>query len=94
MNVFKRYQTLCFQVVAFGLFIAFQAVSAFAAPITFNTALPVSEEEVILREQLIYTDLSSPNVDVNSLTAVLAVMALHRNGQFLAFCLLPILMWR
>jgi len=70
MNVFKRYQTLCFQVVAFGLFIAFQAVSAFAAPITFNTALPVSEEEVILREQLIYTDLSSPNVDVNSLTAV------------------------
>jgi len=70
MNVFKRYQTLCFQVLAFGLFIVFQAVSAFAAPITFNTALPVSEEEVILREQLVYTDLSGPNVDVNNLTAV------------------------
>ena len=70
MNVFKRYQILCFRVAASGLFIALQTVSAFAAPITFNTALPVSEEEVILREQLIYTDLSGPNADVNSLTAV------------------------
>jgi len=56
MNVFKRYQILCFRVAASGLFIAMQTVSAFPAPITFNTALPVSEEEVILREQLVYTD--------------------------------------
>jgi len=70
MNVFKRYQILCFRVAASGLFIAMQTVSAFPAPITFNTALPVSEEEVILREQLVYTDFSGPNADVNSLTAV------------------------
>jgi len=70
MNVFKRYQIPCFQVAVFGLFIAMQSVSAYAAPITFNTALPVSEEEVILREQIIYTESSGPNADVNSLTAV------------------------
>jgi len=70
MNLFKRYQTFCFRLTAFGLFIAIQTGSAFAAPITFNTALPVSEEEVILREQIIYTKLSGPNADVNSLTAV------------------------
>lgn len=47
---------------------------AFAAPITFNTALPISEDEVILREQLIFAQSSGRaggrDVRVNSLTAL------------------------
>jgi len=89
MNVFKRYQILCFQIAASVLFIAMQTVPAFAAPITFNTALPVSEEEVILREQLIYTELSGPNADVNRLTAV-TVGGYGITSKWSVFGLLPI----
>ena len=49
---------------------ALQAAAAFAAPITFNTALPISEDELILREQLIYTEFSGPSADVDQLTAL------------------------
>jgi len=73
MKVLKQYQINNLRMAAFGLFLALKTVPAFAAPITFNTALPVSEEEVILREQLVYTDLSGPNTDVNSLTAATVV---------------------
>jgi len=49
---------------------ALQAAVAFAAPITFNTALPISEDEIVLREQLIYTEFSGPSADVDQLTAL------------------------
>ena len=52
-----------------GLYVMVPPVAS-AAPITFNTALPVSENEVILREQFIFSESSSPNVDVNRFTAL------------------------
>lgn len=44
--------------------------SASAAPITFNTALPVSEGEVILREQFIFSQASGPGSDRGAFTAL------------------------
>jgi hypothetical protein len=41
-----------------------------AAPITFNTALPISAGEVILREQFVFAGASSEDVDIDSFTAL------------------------
>ena len=38
---------------------------AFAAPITFNSALPVSDEEIIVRQQIIYTGASDDILGVS-----------------------------
>ena len=43
---------------------------AHAAPITFNTALPISAGEVILREQFVFAGASSEDVDIDSFTAL------------------------
>lgn len=44
--------------------------AAHAAPITFNTALPISEGEVVLREQLVFASASSDDVDIDAFTAL------------------------
>ncbi|MFQ5716937.1 MAG: transporter [Nitrospinales bacterium] len=57
---------------AFFLFLGVEA--AWSAPITFNTALPVAEDEFIFREQFIFgesgDDPSGANRDRNSFAAV------------------------
>lgn len=53
---------------------AVSAPQVLAAPITFNTALPVSEDEIILRQQLIFTQASGGagvnEANINSLTSL------------------------
>jgi len=50
---------------------------ALAAPITFNTALPVSEDEIILRQQIIYSeaggDLNGISRDIATWSSVTAI---------------------
>lgn len=53
-----------------GVICSLPPVWASAAPITFNTALPVSEGEIILREQFIFTDATGPDVDIDAFTAL------------------------
>ncbi|HFB54692.1 MAG TPA: hypothetical protein ENJ46_02115, partial [Hellea balneolensis] len=45
-------------VLGAALLVGAGASQAVAAPITFNTALPVSDEEVLLRQQIHYTHAS------------------------------------
>ncbi len=60
------------RVVCCGFAVA--APQVLAAPITFNTALPISEDEIILRQQLIFTQASGGagvnEANVNSLTSL------------------------
>jgi len=52
------------------VFMSFQTVPVSAAPITFNTALPVSQGEFIVREQLSFGNSSGPDRDINTFTAL------------------------
>lgn len=67
----------------------FAASPALAAPITFNTALPVSEDEVILRQQFIFTQASGPDADIDSLTTV-SVGGYGVTSKWSVFGVLPI----
>ena len=53
-------------VFGFGLL---AGAAAEAAPITFNTALPVSDGEVIIRGQFVFTESSGENTNINRFTA-------------------------
>lgn len=71
MNTRIKIQSGYFRaVILISIGSAFISSPSFAAPITFNTALPVSEDEIILRQQFILTEFSSPNAKINNLTAV------------------------
>jgi len=68
--------------------------SAVAAPITFNTALPVSDEEVIIRQQIIFSGASdnilgvSRDVDIwKSVTA----MGYGVNEKLALFTIIPVI---
>lgn len=68
-----RLHKMCAGLSAAGLFsglAVWATPTASATPITFNTALPVSEGEVIFREQFIFSEASGPNVDVDTFTAL------------------------
>lgn len=60
-----------------------------AAPITFNTALPVSRNEIILRGQFIYSHASDKDRDREILT-LLSVMAYGITPDLAVFGVLPL----
>lgn len=62
----KRFKTRLFLTVAFVII----AAPASAAPITFNTALPLSAKEWVARELLIYRQNENSAVDVDAFTAL------------------------
>lgn len=62
----------------------------FAAPITFNTALPVSEGEIILREQFIFSEASGPDADIDAFTA-LTVGGYGITPKWSVFGVLPVI---
>lgn len=68
---------------------ATHAAPAFSAPITFNTALPVSEDELLLRELFIFTDASGPGVQINDFTAV-TVGGYGINSKWSVFGVVPL----
>ena len=70
MNRSRSLKNGCPKAIILAGVCAFMPVWASAAPITFNTALPVSEGEIILREQFIFTDASGPDVDIDAFTAL------------------------
>ncbi|MEL7453912.1 MAG: transporter [Pseudomonadota bacterium] len=61
------YTKLC---VCAAVIAGFAAAPAAAAPITFNTALPVSEGEIIVREQVVFSQSSAPGIDIDAVTAL------------------------
>lgn len=79
MNRFRSLESSCLKAGILSITCALIPVWASAAPITFNTALPVSEGEIIFREQFIFTATSGPiftdasgpdDLDVDSFTAL------------------------
>lgn len=78
---------------AAGLNILF-ASTAFAAPITFNTALPVSDEEAIVRQQIHYVhasdDLAGLSRDVKTWKSITA-SGYGVTNKFAVFGVLPII---
>lgn len=76
-------------VIAAPLAATFAASPVLAAPITFNTALPVSEDEVILRQQFIFTRASGPDTEIDSLTSV-TVGGYGVSSKWAVFGVLPV----
>lgn len=67
----------------------FAASPALAAPITFNTALPVSEDGIVLRQQFIFTEASGPDTEIESLTSV-TVGGYGISSKWAVFGVLPV----
>lgn len=85
----------CRFVFWFALFSGFGVVSAaVAAPQTFNTALPVAQDQFVLREQFLYRkmgdDPTVANRDVNVLGGI-SVLGFGVTPDFAAFAVLPVL---
>lgn len=60
-----------------------------AAPITFNTALPISKNQFILREQLISEQLSGNNIERNTQSLV-STLVYGISAKFATFAELPL----
>ena len=70
MKLIDRIESVSSRLAWLAVATGLQAMPAIAAPITFNTALPVSDGEVILREQFVFTNASGSDVDVDAFTAL------------------------
>lgn len=68
------------------------ASAASAAPLTFNTALPISKDEWILREQFVYMKSTDDPTPMNRRMAVSGLMSMLGYGvtrDFAVFAVLP-----
>lgn len=77
--------------VALGLS-ALSATSAWSAPITFNTALPVHEGGYVLREQFVFmkvADDPTPARRDMEVTGLVSVLGYGVTGDFALFAMLP-----
>ena len=77
----------------FAFAAAASAGAAWAAPITFNTALPVSKGEVLARQQFILTRLSDTNGGTRravTLKAGVSVLGYGVSPKFAVFGVLPV----
>ncbi|WP_138380588.1 transporter [Luteithermobacter gelatinilyticus] len=72
------------------IFVLLAADKAAAAPITFNTALPISKGEIIFREQLIYGRAKEGGREMTRLT-FLSVAAYGVTPDLALFAVLPVL---
>ena len=64
------------------------AGTSVAAPITFNTALPVSQEQFIARALLVVDKKSTPTIDLEQLSLV-SVLGYGVNSKLAVFGILP-----
>ena len=85
----RRSTTVSLTAVVAAFAATFAASSVLAAPITFNTALPVSEDEIILRQQFIFTQASGPDTEIDSLTSV-TVGGYGISSKWAVFGVLPV----
>ncbi len=60
-----------------------------AAPVTFNTALPVSQDEIIIRQQFVYSRASNTGREREDLTSI-SVMAYGLSPDLTLFGVLPL----
>lgn len=75
--------------LALGLALSAWAQMAEAAPITINTAAPISEDELILREQIILMQADDGVTDRRQINAV-SVAGFGVSSKFSVFAMLPV----
>lgn len=63
--------------------------SALAAPITINTALPISEDELILREQIVFINAGNEIIDRQQINA-LSIAGFGVNSSLSVFGVVPV----
>lgn len=80
----------CQHVIALTMAGIMLPVSAMAAPVTFNTALPVGEDRFVLREQIIFSEASGAGTESDTLTT-LTIGGYGVTPKWAVFAAVPIL---
>jgi hypothetical protein len=76
-------------VLALGV-ASFAAANARAAPITFNSALPVSDDEILMREQIIFASADDGLGNSEHQAQAIQVLGYGLSSKLAAFAALPI----
>lgn len=78
-------------VMAVGIYLLFSIapISSSAAPVTFNTALPVSQKEIIWREQFVYKKSEDANGNSFGAATLMSVLGYGVTPDLAIFGVLP-----